>query len=422
MQAVTATGKPIIPGVLYLRRDDITEKQGELLDAIINRRYNEYIWYGPARGAKGVGSANAFICSIIQDWIQQWGNGEYAVCGATAESFHRNNGEYLRKAAEHLGYTLKYRGGSNRHYRLLNKDEQQIAIIYIFGGNNERSYQTVLGATLTSAWIDEAVLCVESFVDTIIRRLTFNQSFLLMTMNSKNPLHFIKTKFIDVPKPKTYVMQSDFDDNIYYPEERKQDILQFDPNSVAYKRYVLNMWVGEEGQVIPIMESHLSDEEYQPAGEVVIDPGTASITAALLFVKTDYGYLVADEYYWLGDKLGRLTDDEHIDNILKRWQPREVIVDPAGASMRQAWIKRGFRPHYGRNQFEDGVQIVNNCLYGGKVKIHKNCTNLQSEASAYIWNTALNRPITGAPDHLLDCLRYGVVRYFPKRSIQSVLV
>ena len=80
--------------------------------------------------------------------------------------------------------------------------------------------------------------------------------------------------------------------------------------------------------------------------------------------------------------------------------------------MKASAAKSGMYPLNAQNDFDRGVQIANNALYSGRVKIHKNCVNLLNEAGSYRWNPQESRPTTG-PDHAIDTFRYGCYWKFP---------
>lgn len=378
----------------------LTPHQEIFVQEMSNPEVNLLTWVAPIRGGKSVAGAIGMVDRAVRDWYNDVGNGTYIVAGATSSSFARNNEEYLQTAADMYGLPFTYRGTSKPHY------DFGLFKFYIFGGENKRSFYTLRGLTATAAWIDEATLVDEHFVETAIERCSFDNSQVVLTTNADKPTHWLKRNYIDNPSDKFRLITTDFFENVHYSDVRRQDLLSLNPNTVNYKRAIQNMWAGEEGLIMPITADHLSDETYHPAGDVYLDPGTASVCAAILVTQTEYGWLIADEYYWLGDKMGRRTDEEHLNAIKDMWQIRKLVIDPAGASMRASATKMGYAPLYAYNDFEEGVQVVNNAMYAGKIKIHKQCYNLQQEASSYMWNTGLSSPVTGAPDHLQDLRRY----------------
>lgn len=386
----------------------LTRGQKQLLK--LKKKHHLIVWYGAVRSGKGVGASNWIIDSAVQAALRDEGNRQHILAGASMSSFVRNNEQYMDDIAKQAG--LKFRFKSDHigpHY-----DMSGIKF-YVFGGDNKRSFYPVRGITAHHAWVDEVTLCNQMFVETIMDRLSFGDSKIVLTTNTDSPLHWLKMDYIDQPIPGKKILTSNFDENFHYSDVRRGILKKLNPHTAHYKRAIGNLWAGSEGLIIPILEEHYHKYEGQPIGDVFLDPGTAGITAALLFVRIGpKQFVVADEYYHIGDKQGRLTDEQHIDRILaKGWQIRSFFGDPAGASMKAAASKKGLYPQNAPNDFEKGVQAINNALYSGHIKIdNTKCKNLLTEAAGYIWNPQGTRPVT-TPDHLMDCLRYGGLKHFP---------
>ena len=90
-----------------------------------------------------------------------------------------------------------------------------------------------------------------------------------------------------------------------------------------------------------------------------------------------------------------------------------LVIDPAAASMRAQAAEMGLAPRYARNELDAGIQVVNNVLHQGKVKIARQCRNLLDELYGLVWNTAESKPAVGLPDHAADALRYGCYNLYP---------
>ena len=392
---------------------DLLPTQRELLRAVRAGDHDLLIWIGAIRAGKGVGSAVALIDAAIRNAMNgaDIRQNQFVVGGATQSSFLRNNEGYLFAAAQLAGLQWAYRGsakGLGAHLEL----GPGIARFFVFGGENSRSFYPVRGLTLRGAWLDEVTLMDDLFFTTCIERFSFDDAFMIATSNAGSPLHWLKTDWIDNAPETTLNLQSSFDENRYYSDVRRERLRALDPNTPNYRRALLNEWAPDSGLIIPIPPDALTDEEYEPRGDVYLDPGTAGTTAALLFVRRSYGWLVADEYYHIGDRQGRLTDEAHLDVLQSRWRINRLVIDPAGASMRQAAAARGLAPRYANNEFEAGIQVVNNALHRGVVKIAPRCRELQMECASYKWNERERMPEVG-PDHLADCLRYGAIDKFP---------
>ena len=386
--------------------------QQELLNAVSAYQYKRFIWIGGARGGKGVGAANALILWAIHRYHHQRGNNTYILAGASANSFAANNESYLIDAARWHGLTMRYRGGARPHY-----DLGGIIKFHLFGGGNKRSYALVRGLTADGCWIDEVTLCDRAFVEQCELRLTFAASPIILTSNADKPGHWLKTDWIDAERADTLVMQSGAADNQHLDLQRKEFLYSQNPNTASYKRYVLNQWANEEGLIFPIPDYAIVPNVPGYTGEVFVDPGTAGTTAALLVVKRpDGGHCIAGEYYWNGDRQGRITEAEHWQNIkAKGWKITRAYVDPAAASFHQMMMQVGDTPFPCDNRYQEGVTITNNLLYSGDLTISRDCVNLLAECGGLQWNAQESRPLPG-PDHAADCMRYAAIQIKPPET------
>lgn len=391
-----------------IKHSELNPSQLALLRAMRSGDYDRAVWIGAVRSGKSAGAVVTLHDIALRAMIDGEGTGNYIVGGATAGSAERNNLDYLIYAAEQLGLSPRLRGGKAPHL-----DCGPMGRFYIFGGGNARSYMTVRGMTAHSAYIDEATLCDRRFIETCWQRCSFAGSRMILTANADSPLHWIKRDIIDAAPPRTLLLTTDFRENRHYSEERRQALLSLNPNTADYRRAILNQWAAEEGLIIPVPAEAMVSETFEPAGDVVMDPGTASVCAALLLVRRDYGWLVADEYYWDGDRMGRRTDEGHLRDIVRRWKIHRLVIDPAGASMRAQAAMMGYFPERARNDFDEGVQVANNAIHAGNLRINQGCHNLLGELGSYRWNPAGTAPVSTSPDHAADCLRYAAMDKFP---------
>lgn len=405
-------------------RFPLNPTQRQLLAAVRAGYHDQYIWIGPVRQGKGVGSAVAIIDAAIRtcEGGASIDDNQWILAGNTQTSFIRNNAGYLQDAARRNGLSWRYT--SNLDGRgpgfLLGGD---VARLFLFGGDNQASFQTVRGVTARGAWIDEATLVDDHFFETVIERFSFDDCFLIATSNADAPLHWLKVDYIDSAPDTTLVLLSDFDENQYYSDVRRERLRALDPHTPNYKRQINNEWAADAGLIINIPDKALTDEPFPLRGDIVIDPGVGSTTAALLFVQRSYGWLVAAEYYHNADSMGyRLTEAEHLERILHMWTPNQIIIDPAGAPMRQAARNLGFSARFVKradNDFDVGVQVVNNVLHSGELKVHNGCSTLMLECATYKWNERERQPEPG-PDHLADCIRYGAMDKFPRAAARFI--
>ena len=389
---------------------ELLPTQKQLLSVLHSGKYHTCVWCAPVRQGKGWGTGNGFADLTLRMAIKYRNPGfRYILGGESQRSFIRNNLVYLRRAYERMGL------------RVLHDDEGYyvpgLCRLDIFGLGSRNSENSMRGATTHSAWLDEATLLDEDAVEEVYHRCSYGDSVVIMTTNADTPHHWLK-KRIDSGNPGLVYLKSDFDENIFYDEDRRNLIRSRNPNTGNYRRKILNEWVSDEGLIYVIpKEKEISDDNLGNRGIVVMDPGIAGTTAALLFVRTGNTYVVADEYYHDANYQARITDADHLTKMRQRWRIDRLLIDPAAAHTRAVAHGMGLLVEYAPNDFENGVAIVNNVIYDGQVKVHQKCVNLLRECSALTWDEFGKSPLPGA-DHAADCLRYGCAYLFPDQVSQ----
>ena len=394
--------------------------QRKLLQAVQSGDYRLFIWVGSIRSGKGVGAAYSLVSQAVDARMRgvAFDDNTYIVAGHTQGSFINNNGAYLYQAARRYGLDCVFKkssGGHTGHYEL----GPGWARFMLYGGGDQASYQSLRGLTARAAWIDEITLVDEMFFTTARERLSFDESFTICTSNSGTPAHWLFADYLDGEVDGVLSLETDFDENIYYSDKQREWLKGLNPNTANYRRAILNEWVPDEGLIIPIDEKSIvrGHVDVVLRGTVSIDPGVASVTAALIVVPYRGKLLVAQNYYHRGDREGRLTDEQHLNAILGRWRADRLIIDPSGAPMRALAMQKGYYAAEGKNDKELGWQVVNNALYAGELFVHESCKELLMEAAAYRFNPRETMPEVGA-DHLMDCLRYAAVDLFPAYAAQ----
>ena len=208
---------------------------------------------------------------------------------------------YLRDAAEHYGLTLNRKGGESTGY-ILKSGNQTIATIHVAGGGDRSSWTYIRGLTVDSVWIDEATVCDEQFIKVAEERISFDGGVIILTQNADAPTHWIKTEWIDPEHDSTALLTAQFGDNFYYSQEQLEHQLAQNQDTAYWQRAFGNQWAGNEGLVYPIPNFAIVEPKFptsgKPVGDVFLDPGAGSITAAILVQRMPNGeFWIVDEYY-----------------------------------------------------------------------------------------------------------------------------
>ena len=386
---------------------NLTPGQERVVKAILQGSHKRVAWIGSARSGKGVGAVLAMVLLSQQHARAGVGNGEYILAAQTQGAFERNSMGYFRDVAAQLGLKCVARRG--RTYYL----EVGGAIFHVFGGAKAGDEVPVTGITASGAWLDEATLLKRPFVDLVYTRMSYAAAPVLFTSNTSNPFNWVRVSLIDAPD--VLYVESSATENHHYEQAQFDYLKQISDGGPTFRRLLHNEWAPEEGVVWPIDGRHLTDSP-PSRGVVALDAGTAGVTAALLFVKHEGGWVVADEYYHDAKRLGELTDDEHTGAILDKWDVERWVVDPAAASIKAQLRRAQQRVGNAQNDIIEGCQAVRNALFTGRLLVGSRCRELLSEMGSYVWNPVTDKPAPTARDHACDALRYGVMDLLPNRA------
>lgn len=383
------------------------ERHEAAIDGIIRGTRPLVVWTAPGRGGKGAAVAKGIVGRALRRKIRGEGNGQVLLGAFSVGSFKAANEGYLKAAAQHYGLPIRAVGGERAGYEI----SDPYIRFFLYGGGDKARWQPVMGLTADLAWIDEATLCNKQFIELARTRLTYQPgSKMVLTQNASYPRHWIKEAYIDGADDKVRVINTALEDNIHLSPET---IAEFYRNRHSrYGQLVLNEWVAQEGLVYHLPPTAVVDHlEDVRGGFVVIDPGIASVTAALHIVPRGDEWIVNDEYYWdtRGDHgLPRVSDAQHWENIrAKGWEPDIVIVDPADPGFIQTVRERGQPTWDAVKGKEAGIRGLNDALLRGDLFFAKRCYNLISEAYTHAFKEGTMTPEAGN-DHALDCGEYFV--------------
>lgn len=390
------------------------------------------VWEGAVRSGKTV---CACIAMVLKVYISQ--DNYFIMSGKTIATLYKNciGGDYgiLRLFQGIVNYKRDSEG--NRILSLKGKDGNT-KIIYCFGANDERSFQSLRGLTAAGWYGDEINLHPRSFVEEALRRTIVSKDrFHIWTLNPDSPYHWIYTDYIDkyqeaeLPGFKLWFFS--LDDNPSLSKERKEQ-LKSQYSGLFYRRYILGERCVAEGVIYDMFNNDNKYDDEDIGNKlstkffnryIAVDYGTTNPCVFLEIFDNGKISYVNREYYWNSKiQMRQKTDEEYaedLENFIKEGQDNsyynfaEVIIDPSAESFSVALKKRGIYVTDANNEVENGIRRVST-LFGNKTLLVNNkCKNTIGEIGSYRWNdkkaTELGKeePIK-QNDHSCDALRYFV--------------
>lgn len=210
-------------------------------------------------------------------------------------------------------------------------------------------------------------------------------------------------------------------DNHFLPQSYIDDLMTL--TGVAFKRYVLGLWVGSDGLVYDRWDRTVFAVERQEQWVDIfhgVDEGYTNPAVILTIgVDSDGRLHVLDEWY----QRNQLESDvvAAAKSRADQWGSADFIVDPSAAGLRAAFRAAGLGARPANNEVFDGIQAVQSRLVVAgdgrpRLTVDPSCTNLVREFESYEWKAEkrdgdLKDDPIKKHDHALDALRYAVVSY-----------
>lgn len=332
----------------------------------------------------------------------------FALCGKTIASLRRNVVEHL---PDWLGNTLQLRQHRSENKLVVRSSRGHVNTYYLFGGQDESSYQLIQGITLAGVLLDEVALMPRSFVEQAAARCSESGAKLWFCCNPEGPEHWFYKQWIQQARSKRILrLQMTMDDNPGLSQAVRERYRRL-YTGVFYERYVLGRWVMAQGRVYAFGPEHVT-KELPSAGRyyISVDYGTMNpFSAGLWCVSKGVAYRIR-EFYYNGRTEGRLMTDEEYHRALVELaadKPVErVIVDPSAASLIATIRKYGvFSVRRARNAVIPGIQLVSRLLQQGRLRIGEQCVDTIREFGQYCWEPEGDRPAK-EHDHAMDDVRY----------------
>jgi len=381
------------------------------------------LWDGAIRAGKTTAANIAWL-----NYVRQAPAGQLAILGKTLDTIRRN--VLIPLKALHPD-AVKFTRGST-HCVILGRQ------IDLIGFSDRTSEERIRGLTLKGAYVDELTLMDELMFQTLLGRLSDDDSRMFATTNPDTPGHWLNRLFISRVKagklPGWHIWRFTMDDNPGLSAARKARYAR-ELTGLWFRRMYLGEWVAAEGAVfadwdpqtmtvqwarLPVMSRLLA------AG---VDYGTNNPTAVeLLGLGMDGRLYLVDEWRHDGRISGRWTDQrlvqwmrewleaDHLPGNDGRAEPpiEWVVVDPSAASFQQECIEQRItRITNANNSVLPGVQLTASMLSTGRLIISSRCRGFIEEAPGYSWDEKQTDKgkdaVIKTADHSLDGARYALL-------------
>lgn len=393
-----------------------TEKQREFLFAK-DKRIN--LLSGSVRSGKTYISLLKFglwVASMPKD-------AEFLMVGKTAGSLNRNC----------FGYMYQFFGEQNFHVSHGMKGSSLFGHkVWIAGANDVRSENQIRGMTLAGAYCDEVTLYPENFWVMLLTRLSVPGAKVYATCNPDNPMHFIKTNYIDrADELDCAVWNFLLTDNTHLGKEYLENITR-EFTGVFYNRFILGEWVKAEGLVYPMFgEDCIVKTEDRNYTEycVSMDYGILNPTAMILWGYCGGVWYAVKEYYHSGrDTQQQKTDEQYYAELERLCEGRKisrVYIDPSASSFITLVRQRGrFLVNHANNSVIEGIQHTASALSEHRILFNDCCHHTIQEFGLYSWDERGEQDaVIKEYDHAMDAVRYFVQTrrvYRPQTQYKSV--
>jgi PBSX family phage terminase large subunit len=314
----------------------------------------------------------------------------------------------------------------------------------VIGAKDEGSEKYLRGSTVGLCIADEVTQMPKSFFKMLLTRLSPKGSRLYGSTNPENPLHWLKTDYLDdeVLRKRRILFQMHvtMDDNPNIDEAFK-DRLKAVNKGMFYLRNILGLWVMAEGSIYrdswDDKENTYTDKErptalYNQGGHVdrwvSVDVGTDHPQVYLEHWDDGDTIWVDKEYYWDSRKeMYQKTDGQYAEDLVEFMGHNnacEIILPPEAASFEAELRIRGLWVRQAENEVMEGIKTLSGLMAKRKIRYHKeNCKNTIRDLINHCWDPkaakrGIEQPLKQNDDGA-DCARYGVMGKVPLWRIAS---
>lgn len=350
-----------------------------------------------ADGAIRSGKTIACIIGFLT-WSQEMFSGEsFILAGKTVGALKKNVIRPMLQIMEAWGWPYEYiRSGTDARIEIGQNT------YYLYGANTEAAQDALQGLTAAGAYLDEAALFPQSFIDQAIGRCSILGSKVWMNCNPEGPHHYIREEFLLPEKQK--------EKKVYHLHFMMKDNLSLSPSvirryerawphgSVFYKRFILGLWVAADGLIYQEFADHVKDylitEKWLKDNQIIyavigVDFGGTKSAHSFTLTGFTKGYkqvIVLDEYY-CKKRIGpdQLQKDfvDFVKRAQKKYKVYEAYCDSAEQTLIAGLEMACMQAHVGidirnaiKGPINDRIAFYNSLIAQHRWKVMEHCTHI----------------------------------------------
>lgn len=348
-----------------------------------------------ADGAIRSGKTIACIIGFLT-WSQEMFSGEsFILAGKTMGALKKNVIRPMLQILEAWGWPYTYiRSGTDARVEIGSN------AYYLYGANTEAAQDALQGLTAAGAYLDEAALFPQSFVDQAIGRCSVTGAKIWMNCNPEGPHHYIREEFLIKAKEKrVYHLHFMMTDNLSLsPKVIERYKRAWVHGSVFYKRFILGLWVAADGLIYQQFADNVNDYLISsswlldnPIIYAVIGVDFGGTKSAHSFTLTGFtaGFkqvVVLDEYYRKKRINPKQLQDDFIDFVRRartKYKVYEAYCDNAEQTLIAGLESACIQDHVSidvknaiKGPINDRIAFYNSLIAQGRWKIMQHCTHI----------------------------------------------
>lgn len=350
-----------------------------------------------ADGAIRSGKTIACIIGFLT-WSQEMFEGQsFILAGKTMGALKKNVIRPMLQILEAWGWPYTYiRSGTDARVEIGSNS------YYLYGANTEAAQDALQGLTAAGAYLDEAALFPQSFIDQAIGRCSVDGWKIWMNCNPEGPHHYIREEFLLPEKQKAkrvYHLHFMMTDNLSLSKARREAYERsWSHGSVFYKRFVLGLWVAADGliyqQFADNVKDYLVTEKWLDDNEIIyatigVDFGGTKSAHSFTLTGFTRGYkqvVVLDEYYCKKRLNPKQLQDDFVDFVRRarlKYKVYEAYCDSAEQTLISGLEMACAQAHVSidiknaiKGPINDRIAFYNSLIAQHRWKIMQHCIHI----------------------------------------------